>query len=116
MIHPDTLSLPDIETDIWNLLTAGSKNPKEAFYTGTRGTQSPRGVKLRTVVIREVNAQENKSFAIDKRAGKVAKSNCMLLLTGFLGCRQADSAPDVGHSSTQINMRWQKNTGSRLHQ
>jgi 3-hydroxyisobutyrate dehydrogenase len=72
MIHPDSLALPGIETDIWNLLTAGSKNPKEAFYTGTLGTRSPGGVKLRTVVIREVNTQERQIICYsDKRAAKV---------------------------------------------
>jgi pyridoxamine 5'-phosphate oxidase len=73
MTDPHTLSLPSIETDIWNLLTAGSKNPKEAFYTGTLGTQSASGVELRTVVVREVNTAEKQIFCYsDKRASKIA--------------------------------------------
>ncbi|QHT67756.1 hypothetical protein GXP67_14495 [Rhodocytophaga rosea] len=74
MITSDALSFPAIEEDIWRFLTAGSKHPKEAFYTGTLGTQSASGIELRMVVLREVNVDEKKTICYsDKRAGKVAE-------------------------------------------
>jgi pyridoxamine 5'-phosphate oxidase len=74
MTDAHTFSLASIETEIWHLLHAGSQNPKEAFYTGTLGTQSVSGVELRTVVVREVNTAGKQIFCYsDKRAGKVAE-------------------------------------------
>lgn len=65
-------SLSGIESDIWQLLTEGSKNPKSAFYSGTLGTKTIDSISLRTVVVREVLPTEKSIICYsDKRAGKV---------------------------------------------
>lgn len=67
-----TLSLPEIEADIWYLLTAGSKDPKNAFYTGTLATLSASSISQRTVVLREVLPAEKSIVCYsDKRAAKI---------------------------------------------
>jgi pyridoxamine 5'-phosphate oxidase len=74
MTKPEILSLSTIESDIWNLLTSGSKHPKAAFYTGILGTQSANGGELRTVILREVNEEEKQICCYtDRRSGKVAE-------------------------------------------
>ncbi len=65
-------SLHDIQHEAWTLLVHGSQTPGDAFYTGTLGTQSVKGVEVRTVVLREVDTLQKILFCYsDKRAAKV---------------------------------------------
>ena len=77
MQSPETtppLALTDVERQAWTLLTDGSRNPKDAFYTGTLGTLSPEGPSLRTVVLRGADPQQRTTVCYsDVRAGKVAE-------------------------------------------
>jgi hypothetical protein len=69
-----TLTLPDVERQAWTLLVDGSRNPKDAFYTGTLGTLSTSGPSLRTVVLRQADPQQRSTVCYsDVRAGKVAE-------------------------------------------
>jgi 3-hydroxyisobutyrate dehydrogenase len=119
MILPNTPSLADIETEIWNLLTAGSKNPKEAFYTGTLGTQPTSGVELRTVVIREVNVQDRQIICYtDKRAAKVAEIQIYPTISFlFWDAEKRIQLRLSGKASVEINNQltdkhWQQTTPS----
>lgn len=69
-----TLFLPDVERQAWTLLVDGSRNPRDAFYTGTLGTISPGGPSLRTVVLRGADPQLRTTVCYsDGRAAKVAE-------------------------------------------
>jgi hypothetical protein len=68
------LTLPNVERQAWTLLLDGSRNPKDAFYTGTLGTLSAAGPSLRTVVLRGVDLLQRTTVSYsDVRAGKVAE-------------------------------------------
>jgi hypothetical protein len=77
MQFPETnppLTLPDVERQAWTLLADGSRNPKDAFYTGTLGTLSAAGPSLRTVVLRGADPQQRNTVCYsDGRAAKVAE-------------------------------------------
>lgn len=65
-------SLEEVDQFAWALLENGSRSPKEAFYTGTLGTITGRGIGLRTVVLREAFPGSRITICYsDKRAGKV---------------------------------------------
>lgn len=69
-----TLTLPGVESQAWTLLADGSRNPKDAFYTGTLGTLAHPGPNLRTVVLRGADPQQRITVCYsDVRAGKVAE-------------------------------------------
>ncbi len=69
-----TLTLPGVESQAWTLLADGSRNPKDAFYTGTLGTLGNAGPSLRTVVLRGADPQQRITVCYsDVRAGKVAE-------------------------------------------
>jgi len=72
--NTQSLSLTEVERQAWTLLRDGSRNPKDAFYTGTLGTISADGVSLRTVVLREADPQRRTTVCYsDVRAGKVSQ-------------------------------------------
>jgi hypothetical protein len=69
-----SLTLPGVESQAWTLLVDGSRNPKDAFYTGTLGTLGSLGPNLRTVVLRQADPQQRTTVCYsDVRAGKVAE-------------------------------------------